>query len=169
MLSAAHVLAMDAKNLLDVVDSIRISHPELFLVDGTFTSSTNVILGTSDSVCTRNNDDRGGYLVKNEKNLFSMESSSNSNDDWTYNIQQQEYENLSKHQNDIYVNQEQIQPSIHTEEIYDDDSVVTMQHTHLHIKATDTFDEDAIVRPSSNNIAQSPATKPPIAVKSGEW
>ena len=29
MLSAAHVLAMDAKNLLDVVDSIRIRYPEV--------------------------------------------------------------------------------------------------------------------------------------------
>lgn len=157
MLSAAHVLAMDAKNLLDVVDSIRIRHPELFLVDATLTSSSG------------NNDDLGGYVIKNEKNLFSNESSSNSNHDWTYNIQQQEYENLSKYQNDIYVNQEEIQPSIQTEGIYDNDSVVTMQHTHLHINATDTFDEDVIVRPSLNNIAQFPATKPPIAVKSGEW
>lgn len=31
MLSAAHVLAMDAKNLLDVVDSIRARFPELFV------------------------------------------------------------------------------------------------------------------------------------------
>ena len=29
MLSAAHVLAMDAKNLLDVVDSIRMKCPEV--------------------------------------------------------------------------------------------------------------------------------------------
>ncbi|KAJ8870369.1 hypothetical protein PR048_029390 [Dryococelus australis] len=29
MLSAAHILAMDAKNLLDVIDSIRIRHPEV--------------------------------------------------------------------------------------------------------------------------------------------
>lgn len=29
MLSAAHALAMDAKNLLDVVDGIRIKHPEV--------------------------------------------------------------------------------------------------------------------------------------------
>lgn len=29
MLSAAHVLAMDAKNLLDVVDSIRIRYPKV--------------------------------------------------------------------------------------------------------------------------------------------
>lgn len=29
MLSAAHVLAMDSKNLLDVVDTIRIRHPQI--------------------------------------------------------------------------------------------------------------------------------------------
>lgn len=29
MLSSAHVLAMDAKNLLDVVDSVRIRYPEV--------------------------------------------------------------------------------------------------------------------------------------------
>lgn len=29
MLSAAHVLAMDSKNLLDVVDAIRIKYPEI--------------------------------------------------------------------------------------------------------------------------------------------
>lgn len=31
MLSSAHVLAMDAKNLLDVVDGLRLRYPELFL------------------------------------------------------------------------------------------------------------------------------------------
>ena len=29
MLSSAHVLAMDAKNLLDVVDSIRVQYPRV--------------------------------------------------------------------------------------------------------------------------------------------
>lgn len=29
MLSAAHILAMDAKNLLDVVDSVRIRFPQV--------------------------------------------------------------------------------------------------------------------------------------------
>lgn len=33
MLSAAHVLAMDAKNLLDVVDSVRIRYPNLFMAE----------------------------------------------------------------------------------------------------------------------------------------
>ena len=29
MLAAAHILAMDAKNLLDVIDGIRMRHPEV--------------------------------------------------------------------------------------------------------------------------------------------
>lgn len=39
MLSAAHVLAMDAKNLLDVVDSVRIRYPDLFMAEELQTSS----------------------------------------------------------------------------------------------------------------------------------
>lgn len=35
MLSAAHVLAMDAKNLLDVVDSVRIRYPNVFVQNAT--------------------------------------------------------------------------------------------------------------------------------------
>lgn len=35
MLSAAHVLAMDAKNLLDVVDSVRIRYPNVFVQNTT--------------------------------------------------------------------------------------------------------------------------------------
>lgn len=45
MLSAAHVLAMDAKNLLDVVDSVRIRYPE---VDEIFKSDkVNEICGVN--------------------------------------------------------------------------------------------------------------------------
>ena len=35
MLSAAHILAMNAKNLLDVIDNVRIKHPH---VDVLFTA-----------------------------------------------------------------------------------------------------------------------------------
>ncbi len=34
MLSSAHVLAMDAKNLLDVVDSIRVRYPRVTTTRG---------------------------------------------------------------------------------------------------------------------------------------
>ena len=44
MLSSAHVLAMDAKNLLDVIDSIRINFP---MVDQIITRSANVTASRS--------------------------------------------------------------------------------------------------------------------------
>ena len=47
MLSSAHVLAMDAKNLLDVIDSIRINYP---MVDQMITRSAN--LASRSSVST---------------------------------------------------------------------------------------------------------------------
>ena len=37
MLSAAHILAMNAKNLLDVIDNVRIKHPH---VDVLFTATS---------------------------------------------------------------------------------------------------------------------------------
>ena len=47
MLSAAHILAMDAKNLLDVIDSIRIRHPEVnnFICTGTITKPVENDIG----------------------------------------------------------------------------------------------------------------------------
>ncbi|EEB19123.1 protein tyrosine kinase 2 beta, putative [Pediculus humanus corporis] len=45
MLSAAHALAMDAKNLLDVVDSIRIRYPEVSDKLILFFTENNVVVG----------------------------------------------------------------------------------------------------------------------------
>jgi len=49
MLSAAHVLAMDSKNLLDVIDSIRMRCPEVegFFSSRTSSTTTAVALPTS--------------------------------------------------------------------------------------------------------------------------
>ena len=49
MLSSAHILAMDAKNLLDVVDTIRINYPsvEQLFLSGTSSSS---ISGTESGI-----------------------------------------------------------------------------------------------------------------------
>lgn len=49
MLAAAHVLAMDAKNLLDVVDSVRIRFPNIFSNNGPTTSSANSSTTTTPS------------------------------------------------------------------------------------------------------------------------
>lgn len=46
MLSAAHVLAMDAKNLLDVIDSIRIRYP---YVDNQICQKQNEIVSLQES------------------------------------------------------------------------------------------------------------------------
>ncbi|KAJ9573701.1 hypothetical protein L9F63_008914, partial [Diploptera punctata] len=47
MLSAAHILAMDAKNLLDVIDSIRIRHPEVnnYICTGIITKTVENDIG----------------------------------------------------------------------------------------------------------------------------
>ena len=44
MLSSAHVLAMDAKNLLDVIDNIRMNYP---MVDQMITRSANQLASRS--------------------------------------------------------------------------------------------------------------------------
>lgn len=54
MLSAAHVLAMDAKHLLDVVDGIRMRHPEVeeFIANGRPAQSTMATTSMSSPVHT---------------------------------------------------------------------------------------------------------------------
>uniref|UniRef100_A0A1B6DL08 non-specific protein-tyrosine kinase n=1 Tax=Clastoptera arizonana TaxID=38151 RepID=A0A1B6DL08_9HEMI len=53
MLSAAHVLAMDAKNLLDVVDSIRIRYPEVdsIICSPPDESAVHIVDGASQDLC----------------------------------------------------------------------------------------------------------------------
>lgn len=148
MLSAAHVLAMDAKNLLDVVDSVRIRHPELFHVEDS-DSSPATVLQSVQSV---------------DLAIPNFEASINTSDNWT---EQQPYENLSKmgdippssSQNEIYVNQEQIKSiKKDIEGIYDNNSI--QQQKFSTINNTDKFNIDA--------KNQSSSSKPPIAAKSGK-
>nr|XP_016929255.1 focal adhesion kinase 1 isoform X2 [Drosophila suzukii] len=63
MLSAAHVLAMDAKNLFDVVDSIRQRYHHLFPPPAAKEpSSSSSIESTSGSIVTEPVNELGGYL-----------------------------------------------------------------------------------------------------------
>ncbi|XP_037712828.1 focal adhesion kinase 1 isoform X2 [Drosophila subpulchrella] len=63
MLSAAHVLAMDAKNLFDVVDSIRQRYHHLFPPPAAKEpSSSSSIESTSGSIVTEPINELGGYL-----------------------------------------------------------------------------------------------------------
>lgn len=172
MLSAAHVLAMDAKNLLDVVDSVRIRHPELFLVEDTDSSPANVLQSVEplDLAGVIQDEDYMTKTVEISSILPSFDVS-NSSCDTAWN-EQQSYENLSKSddthalssQTDIYVNQEQIKPMTKdTEGIYDNNSIISQQQI-LSKNTTDKFNNDAKILTSSSL----PTTKPPIAAKSGE-
>lgn len=63
MLSAAHVLAMDAKNLFDVVDSIRQRYQHLFPPSATKeTSCSSSFESTSGSIVTEPVNYLGGYI-----------------------------------------------------------------------------------------------------------
>ncbi|KQS62185.1 focal adhesion kinase 1 isoform X2 [Drosophila erecta] len=63
MLSAAHVLAMDAKNLFDVVDSIRQRYQHLFPPSATKEPScSSSFESTSGSIVTEPVNDLGGYI-----------------------------------------------------------------------------------------------------------
>ncbi|XP_039481226.1 focal adhesion kinase 1 isoform X2 [Drosophila santomea] len=63
MLSAAHVLAMDAKNLFDVVDSIRQRYQHLFPPSATKeTNCSSSFESTSGSIVTEPVNDLGGYI-----------------------------------------------------------------------------------------------------------
>lgn len=158
MLSAAHVLAMDAKNLLDVVDSIRIRHPELFVIEGSKKLHSN-------------------ELLSNEINDSSetLISSINDNDAWSPT---QTYQNVnisidgskpsSVPEKELYVNQEQLQAIKNLEELYNTESTSSS-------KQNDTnFDQNAIEsftvcdNDQSSSSKISPLTKPPVAVSSGK-
>lgn len=147
MLAAAHVLAMDAKNLLDVVDSVRIRHPELFLdVIDSSTDFNNLSTITPDK-----------HLVQKTEEIPSIfpsyASFVNSSDSW---IEEQSYENFSR-KNEIYVNQEQIKPIEKEDEgIYDNSSIISQQK----LLSTNTANMLNI-----DTKTQSSSSKPPIAVK----
>ncbi|XP_020798400.1 focal adhesion kinase 1 isoform X2 [Drosophila serrata] len=62
MLSAAHVLAMDAKNLFDVVDSIRQRYQHVFPSPSVPRDSTTTSLSSFESTSTTTMNDFGGHL-----------------------------------------------------------------------------------------------------------
>lgn len=164
MLSAAHVLAMDAKNLLDVVDSVRVRHPELFHIEDSDSSPATVLqsVQSADSANIIQNEDQIKITGDVSSTFPSFEASINTSDNW---IEQQSYENLNKmvdippssFQNEIYVNQEQIKSTKKDIEGINDNNSIQQQN--FSANTTDKFNIDA--------KNQSSSSKPPIAAKSG--
>lgn len=187
MLSAAHVLAMDAKNLLDVVDSVRIRYPDLFSVESAMTMAHRQC-DASDEFHSRNSDDNDAERITNE-NLSSFPDVSSSAGSMNFNedcIEQQTYQNLCKssepplpsYTDEIYVNQ--IEPINTSEGIYDNDCIVNAQMKILNIdsKVANSFANTSstntntttipIINQSSKVTPPISSTKPPLAAKPGK-
>lgn len=91
MLAAAHALAMDAKNLLDVVDSVRIRYPNVFKSEKLNSSCQ---ASTSTTPVNAPNSDLQFSLTQSDS--FQKMSLSQQNDTETYqNIQKQPHHETS--------------------------------------------------------------------------
>lgn len=182
MLSAAHVLAMDAKNLLDVVDSVRIRYPDLFNVESALclAAQQQQQYETDDERYLKESDDNDVEQINTDNPFQHSNSSSttagpvNFNEDY---MEQQTYQNLCKSSepppppftaDEIYVNQ--IEPIQTTEGIYDNECIVNAQLKNLNIDATiaNSFaNTSTTINHTNKIIAPVSSTKPPLAAKPG--
>lgn len=182
MLSAAHVLAMDAKNLLDVVDSVRIRYPDLFSVESALSMAAHQQCEAADEFRLRDTDDNDGEQIQIDNNgpshfphLSSTSGSITFSDDC---MEQQTYQNLCKSSeppppsfiaDEIYVNQ--IEPINTTEGIYDNECIVNAQLKNLSIDSqiANSFENTSAPMNQSNKIIPPmSSTKPPLAAKPGK-
>lgn len=173
MLSAAHILAMDAKNLLDVVDSVRIRYPDLFVSNHSTSPTTSTSNDTSEPFQSMKNINRS-YLEKGDTNVPTGKRMTPSTNVETHQMNvQQTYQNLSKPlkqpqtvatQEEIYANQKRVEAFIRTEGIYDNDCVLSQlkNHSNEENKLNST-----VVGPS-NIVTSLPPTKPPLTTKPGK-
>lgn len=190
MLSAAHVLAMDAKNLLDVVDSVRIRYPDLFSVESAQRMAASKQCEASDEFYLRNSDEYDAEkLTSDNLSSFPNVSSTSGSINYSDNCgEQQTYQNLCKSFeqpptsfiDEIYVNQ--IEPvTVNTvaatnttgssEGIYDNECIVNAQLKNLHIDsriANSFANTSSAVNPSNKVTPPVSSTKPPLAAKPGK-
>lgn len=174
MLSAAHVLAMDAKNLLDVVDSVRVRYPDLFINEHSSPSRFKTSEETSESYSAKDQERDDGSLSSVNCLMASINVDNDDNG-------QQTYQNLSKLdeipppppplaiQEEIYANQEQIESANKSEGVYDNDWVVgsRFKNRNFELKNVNSFASTAIIQSNKSGIYAS--SKPPVAAKPGNY
>lgn len=157
MLSAAHVLAMDAKNLLDVVDSIRARYPELFIQhqpSPAFTYESFQYEAQQTAASYPRPDDSGDLLSRQTyQNLSNIsepqaEVGSATSSSWPTGPTEQIYQNNQPNSG-----------------IYDNECVINAQMT----SSNDSDQSQDITNGSANdhltNIPPEPPAKPPVAAK----
>lgn len=114
MLSSAHVLAMDAKNLLDVVDSLRVRFPDLFTVISAVQPQP---------------------IIENQHQLHatSPQNTQYTGDDCYQIMTRQTYQNMSQLQQQS--NETHDQYSNEQCGIYDNESAITQQMEHMELES----------------------------------
>lgn len=170
MLSAAHVLAMDAKNLLDVIDSIRTRYPELFQRAPLHPSQS-----LDHAACPQQAQIAREMPQPDANMALHHFAAAPSAEDYDM-MQRQTYQNLSEIADqtashvspemedggeELYANQQQLDQ----QGIYDNDCVISTQLNKLNV-AGDTPQYasavDSIVAPKLSPL---PPAKPPVAAK----
>lgn len=135
MLSSAHVLAMDAKNLLDVVDSLRVRFPDLF-------AGPTILIP-----------DAQPQPIENEHQLQATppHNAQYTGDDCYQIMTRQTYQNMSQMQQQ-QSNESHEQYSNDQCGIYDNESAITHQMEHMEME-------------SKHSTGNGPPSKPPVAAK----
>lgn len=151
MLSAAHVLAMDAKNLLDVIDSLRLRHPELFKQQSTTPLQ-------SDSVS------RFQFDIPATQPQPSASIASPQSDDSYQIMTRQTYENMSQMQNQLPLQHTTSPPAslTHSYEQQSNDLYANQQSSGGGI-----YDNECVISQQMKGLELDGkvAPKPPVAAK----
>lgn len=168
MLSAAHVLAMDAKNLLDVVDSIRIRYPELFhhLPQNQSPSLDHVTCAQPIQIARS--------TPQQEAIVASHHFATAPTEDSYEMMQRQTYQNLSEivdqtaasevegAAEELYANQQQFEQQ---QGIYDNDCVISAQLNKLNVTNEVPNYAGAVDGTVASKLSPLPPAKPPVAAK----
>lgn len=149
MLSAAHVLAMDAKNLLDVIDSLRLRYPELFKQQSTTPQQPDS--GT-----------RFQFDISSQQQPSSASIASPQSDDSYQIMTRQTYENMSQMQNQLPL--QHTSPPNSLTQSYEQQS----NDLYANQQSGGIYDNECVINQQMKSLeidSKSNQPKPPVAVK----
>lgn len=148
MLSAAHVLAMDAKNLLDVIDSLRLRYPELFK-QYTVTSTTPL---QPESIS------RFQFDISSQQQPSASISSPQSDDSYQI-MTRQTYENMSQMQNQLPLQHNS--PPTSLTQSYEQQS----NDLYANQQSAGIYDNECVINQQMKSLEMDTKPKPPVAAK----
>ncbi len=152
MLSAAHVLAMDAKNLLDVIDSLRLRYPELFKQQSTTPLQPDSISRFQFDIPSQ----------QQQQQLPSASISSPQSDDSYQIMTRQTYENMSQMQNQLPL--QHTSPPSSLSQSYEQQS----NDLYANQQSGGIYDNECVINQQMKSLemdAKLGPPKPPVAAK----